>query len=276
MSVKWRWLMDVLNKGIALTSSPTRSFYDLRTKKEERKWQGNNPWHPPPPNCSHNSRMNRKRKKIRARIFPCLIMRCTLSQNTYCWRSCSNRHSTRSSGHVQALMLSSSEGIISPVVDPNMWRWQSQPVVEVKGWPDPCTVLRSGPIPIPNSWLIAIGPAHVLSQAPNTAPLVTLAGRTITKKKNDWIQCLCIQTLYISHWYCGFYYKPSCFEQLCVHIYLIYSLRTFPSGGTLGRGHKTLGVRFAKDWGAMWRVTPNMEGVVGPVTVADRPVIIGP
>jgi len=115
------------------------------------------------------------------------------------------------------------------VADPNGWRWWSQPVN--------------------NGWL-PLGLLVCSHRPPNTPQLTMPAGQIEKRKEENWIQCLCIQILYVLDKYCGFYYKPSCSKQLYYIFVQIYTFTTVSKWRNTRVWSGNAGHAFCELWGS--------------------------
>jgi len=115
------------------------------------------------------------------------------------------------------------------VADPNGWRWWSQPVN--------------------NGWL-PLGLLMCSHRPPNTPQLATPAGQIEKRKEENRIQCLCIQILYVSDKYCGFYYKPSCSKQLYYIFVQIYNFTNVSEWQNTRAWSGNTGRAFCELWGS--------------------------
>ena len=139
---------------------------------------------------------------------------------------------------------------LTTVADPNGWRWWSQPVN--------------------NGWL-PLGLLVCSCRPPNTPQLVTPAGQIEKRKKKIEYSVSASKFSMFQINTAGFIINPVVQNNYIIYLFKYIILRMFPSGGTLGRGQKMLGMHFARSEGAVWCVTPDMDGVTGPVTVASKP-----
>jgi len=139
------------------------------------------------------------------------------------------------------------------VADPNGWRWQSQPVN--------------------NGWL-PLGLLMCSCRPPNTPQLATLVGRTQIEKEKIKYSVFVSEFSMFHIDTAGFIINPVVWNNYNIYIFKYIVYEHLQVAECLCVVIKMLGMHFAISERAAWCVTPNMEGVAGPVTVANNPVTI--